>query len=49
MEKKLYGKNRKTLTKTYFERLANEVLKSRAMTLHGNKTNFYQELAIKCF
>ncbi len=23
--------------------------KSRAITLHGNKTNFYQKLAFKCF
>ncbi len=27
----------------------NKALKSRAMTLHGNKTNFYQELPFKIF
>ncbi len=29
--------------------LGNKALKSRAITLHGNKTNFDQELAIMCF
>ncbi len=47
----LYGKKKVTLLEkcllsVFFFFLA---LKSRAIILHGNKTNFYEELAFKCF
>ncbi len=32
-----------------FSMLGNKTLKRRAITIHKNKTNFYQEIAFKCF
>ncbi len=49
----LCGKNNDITRKVSFECflsvLGNKALKSRVITLHGNKNNFYQELAFKCF
>ncbi len=49
----LCGEKKKTLPEkcllSVFERDMQQSTKSRTITLHGNKTNFYEELAFKCF
>ncbi len=43
----LWEKN--DISKKLLSVIGNKAVKSTGITLHGNKTNFYQELAFKCF